>query len=615
MISQETINEVLERSTLSEIVKETVALTQRGTSLQGLCPFHSEKTPSFHVRDERGFYHCFGCGASGNIVSFVMQVQGVSFPEAIDLLAARYSIEVRHTGRRQQVPQVDRSKFYAVTTEAQRYFIESLAKAPKDVLTYLENREISKQACKAFGVGFGPNSWHSLDKYLAHRKIEKDDSVGAGVLRRSSKGDVYDTFRGRLVFPVWISRNQIAGFGGRMIPSLFSEKDQSEIPKYLNSTESPIYQKRKILYGLPQAIDSIRETKTVYIVEGYLDVISLWQRGVRNVVAACGTALTIEHVRRLSTLARRVFVLFDADKAGKAAAGKSFDIFLNAGVDASAIFLPDGEDPDTVARKHGSESKDYLDAIERVPLIDCYVDLLLSKHVAPDSTRIGAAIKGKVAEEVVQTLKVVKNDIERSELTSRAAFLLSIDPDQFRSFFDGKVSEASKKLAEKKERQSVEPEKVIEGEIRRKQIMELPVLDRQLLHAVMANKESLPRRVLHCGDLCVVLDPDTRAFIEYLDEVMTQVDVGSSGGKESILQILKSFGESWQVHWRDAYRMAEDASTNFEQTFEDCKAKAGMFGIQREIDAIQKRMVGEKDSETLAVLARQRISLLKNRES
>ncbi|RIL02772.1 MAG: DNA primase, partial [Proteobacteria bacterium] len=351
IVAQESIEEIKEKANLVDIIGEAVSLKRRGSSYVGLCPFHAEKTPSFHVREEK-FYHCFGCGESGNVISFVMRFRGLSFPEAIEELAGRCGVQLKfEKSGRKNVPLADKQALFKVNALALAWFSAQLKSAPPQVKDYINSRSLTREALAAFAIGFAPKEWSALTTFLRARKVPDEMILRCGLARRSPKGDLFDVFRARIIFPIFSDSKRVAAFGGRIIPELLEKEALNQAPKYLNSPESPIYFKSKVLFGLPQALSAIQQEREVWIVEGYMDVIGMWQAGIRNAVATCGTALTSEHAKRLKLLVKKVILLFDGDDAGRGAAGKAYDAFLNSGIDVCAAFLPQGEDPDSFVGK------------------------------------------------------------------------------------------------------------------------------------------------------------------------------------------------------------------------------------------------------------------------
>ncbi len=620
MIAQRTIDEILERASLYEIVAEGVSLKRQGTSVVGLCPFHAEKSPSFHLRDDR-FYHCFGCGVSGNAISFVMRARGLGFPEAVEELAGRLGIKVDYEGvRKPQGDGADKNALYAANSMAARFFSscleagssknapESVRIAAGRVQAYLEERRISAEAQKAFNIGFAPPERSALHSFLKQKKITEPIMLQAGLIRRSQRGDLYDTFRARLIFPIATDSKHIAGFGGRLIPSLVEEGTLTKAPKYLNSSDTPVYHKQAVFFGLPQALAAIRESREVYLVEGYLDVVGLWQVGVRTALATCGTAVTTQHVRRLKHLTRKVTLLFDGDSAGRAAAGKSYPLFVNSGLDVCAAFLPSDQDPDTFALAHGAETSAKLSELPRVPLIECYIDLQVEKAGASSASELGGASKGRLCEELVPILREVGNPIEQSELIERASLKLSVDSTLLREMVTAKSSASTRSSSirassgsETQERSSSENrDDVVSAP---SPISELPRLDRELLFALMAHKEDLPRELLSDPDLSTQVNRSTLRFAEELCAIMAEQSIGPDQKKEALKDLLDLFGDSWREHWKQAYAMSTDKEVDFSNIFVECKrayAKASGNLQLKELDRLARAATTDEERMSLS---------------
>lgn len=618
MISQETIDEIVERASLVEVVGESVVLKRQGASYVGLCPFHGERTPSFHVRDNDRFFHCFGCGESGNVIKFVMAMRALSFPEAVEELAGRFGIRIKHEGRVPGSPEPKSQKplLFRINALAQEYFRRALERAEPEVLAYIRSRNVSQGAIDAFGLGYAPKLWGGLVEFLRSQKISEELILSAGLARRNSRGELNDLFRGRLMFPIWIDNRRIAGFGGRVIPPLFDAETLASFPKYLNSPETPIYQKTKIFYGLPQAVPAAREQGFVILVEGYLDVVGLAQVGVSHVVATCGTALTDQHVRRLAHVAQRLLVLFDGDDAGRSAAGKSFSTFINSGIDVEAGFLPDGEDPDTIAEKQGAQTSAYLAALPRKPLFDCYVDFLLARFDAKSAKDLGAAAKGKLAIELASTLAKVTNAIEQASYLERASFLLKIESAQLRSLVRERGGHASQvgrapaaapsHAASRAVSEQGEPQQTGQSRVA---LDSLPRLDRELLLAVMAKKETLAAQVLADRHLSLGVQPATRSFIEALSAIVGEAGQSDGAKKERIKTLLREFGESWVEHWRKAYLMVGDREVDLVQVFEQCRSAVIKAELNQAIKRIDRDISESEQDEAKARLVQERILL------
>jgi DNA primase len=352
-IPQRFIDELMSRVDIVEVIDERVPLKKQGKDYVACCPFHDEKTPSFSVSPHKQFYYCFGCGAHGTALGFLMEYAHMEFPEAVEELAARLGLEVPHEGGTEQGADDERSGLYAVLERANAYYRRQLREHPEAerAVAYLKRRGLSGEIAAAFQIGFAPPGWDNLLRALGADPGERRRLVRAGLLAEKDGGRAYDRLRERIVFPIHDRRGRVVGFGGRVL-------DDSS-PKYLNSPETPVFHKGQELYGLYQARRSNARLEHLLVVEGYMDVASLAQFGIRYAVASLGTAATTEHVERLFRTASRVVFCFDGDRAGRAAAWRALENTLPAlrdGRAAAFMFLPEGEDPDSLVRREGAEA-------------------------------------------------------------------------------------------------------------------------------------------------------------------------------------------------------------------------------------------------------------------
>lgn len=623
MISQKTIEEVKERANLVEVIGDSVSLKRQGAHYSGLCPFHAEKTPSFHIRDHGRFYHCFGCGASGNVISYVMASRGLSFPEAVEELAARFGVQVVREGRGRRDGEErgpGRERFFEVNRLAQLYFEGQLRTGGQEIRGYLAERGLHPETIAEFGIGFAPRARTGLIDFLKQQRASLEIALAAGLVRRSATGELYDGFRARLVFPIMMDRKHIAGFGGRIVPPLVEPEYVKTLPKYLNSPENPAYQKNKIVYGLPQALHALRDTAEIYLVEGYMDVVGLWQAGLKNVVATCGTAVTENHVRRLGHLVNRVVVLMDGDAAGRAAAAKTFPLFLNSGLDVHAVFLPEEEDPDSIARAHGPATQSYIEALPRVPLLDCYLGALMRRFGAEDARALGAAAKGKIAAEVAEVLAQVKNAIERTELIGLTAHRLMVDEAQLSELAGsaGRTKRGSGPL-ELGSTGRGSPDAAVPSAATTKRIDELPRIDQALLGAVMGlalgRKIEPLSRILHDHAICTGVDPVTLRFLHGLVEITAGAADSTSDGerRERLKGLLHEFGESWTALWKKSYQMLEDPAVDFGQTFRECREAIEKSKLDQAIKDIDARILTCPDESEKIHLLQEKVTLTKQR--
>ncbi|WP_078681740.1 MULTISPECIES: DNA primase [Clostridium] len=359
MISEEIIQKVKDSNDIVDIISENVKLRRSGKNYIGLCPFHNEKTPSFSVSQEKQIFRCFGCGEGGNVITFIMKYKNLDFIEAVKYLAERANIEIKaenySTIRNKDINE----KLYKINIDAARYFFTQL-KRNKNAVSYFLNRGISNATIKKFGLGYAPDGWDNLLKFLKHKGYSELDMLNAGLIIKSEKGTFYDRFRNRVIFPVFDYKGNVIGFGGRVL-------DDSK-PKYLNSPETAIFKKGTNLFGLNFAIKNLKN-KMIIIVEGYMDCISLHQYGITNVVASLGTALTSNQAKLLKRYANKIIIAYDADLAGQKATLRGLDILKNEDFDIKVLTVPKGKDPDEFIRTNGSEA--FLNLIDNaIPLID-----------------------------------------------------------------------------------------------------------------------------------------------------------------------------------------------------------------------------------------------------
>ncbi|HNY51413.1 MAG TPA: DNA primase [Smithella sp.] len=370
-VDQSKIEEIKNRVDIVDLVSEYVTLKKAGRNFTGLCPFHQEKTPSFSVNREKQIFYCFGCGEGGNAITFLMKIADKTFPEAIKDLAAKTGIVLPPVSSGKEGRQKDLLKegIVGLNARAAQHFSRNLFSAAGAVARkYLQERGIADDIVKQFRLGYAPDTWRSLTDDLEKSGLSLKLAEQAGLIIPGKEGGFYDRFRGRLIFPIENVSGDIIAFGGRIL-------GKGE-PKYLNSPESPVYIKGRNLYGLNKAKEEIRKKGFVLIVEGYFDLISLWNAGIGNVVATLGTALTREHLELLRRYTIDVVALFDPDEAGKKALDRSLELFLSAGMKARALILPGQYDPDDYVRKFGKEKMEELITLAQ-PLSDYYIENVL----------------------------------------------------------------------------------------------------------------------------------------------------------------------------------------------------------------------------------------------
>jgi len=415
------IEEVRSRADIVEIVGAHVRLRRAGRNFVGLCPFHNEKTPSFSVNAERGFFHCFGCGVGGSAFNFIMRVEGLTFPEAVRSLAKKYGVTLPEhdvsgpaAGEREQM--------LKASEVAAEFFAHVLWNTTDGAMArdYLKSRGISVETARAFMIGFAPSRPASLAKALEKRGL-REAGVKVGLVKKDGDG-AYDMFRARVMFPIRDAQGRAIAFGGRVL--------DARLPKYINSPESPLYSKTRTLYGLFEARQAISSNASsgkdrAILVEGYFDVIALWQAGFKEAVAGCGTALTVEQLRVLSRYTKNVIACFDGDAAGRKASMRALEIFLQAGLLGRGIFIPSGFDPDTFIRERDAAA--FAELTEKSELL---VDYFLSEQAG--EARGSIAERARAAQRVVEMLKLVGDPFQFDLLARKAADLLSIGEEVLR---------------------------------------------------------------------------------------------------------------------------------------------------------------------------------------
>lgn len=425
LIPQEIIEQVRDRTDILDVVSGYVTLTKAGQNFKGLCPFHSEKTPSFMVSPSRQIFHCFGCGTGGNVFTFVMKMEGTGFPETVRELARKAGIAVPEASRTRPSSQDAglRERLESLNEAAQAWFVQNLrsAEAGREARLYLKERGMFEDTVEAFGFGYAPESWDGLLKHLLKAGFTVPDLLAAGlIVQREGGGNnpkdasaYYDRFRSRVMLPIRDLRKKVIGFGGRILGE--------GMPKYLNSPETPLFNKGRALYLLEKAREAAGKTDTLIVVEGYFDAIALHQAGVTNVVATLGTALTPDHIRTLRRYVTKVVLLFDPDEAGVRAALRTLDLFVDSGLGVKVVSLPSGDDPDTFIRRQGPEVFAQLQA--RAPsLLDFAVEHSLTRaHSAMIEDRI------RSVDEILRILQKTSNRLEKEEYTKRVAERLGVN--------------------------------------------------------------------------------------------------------------------------------------------------------------------------------------------
>lgn len=406
MISKSTIDKIFATARIEEVIGEFVALKKSGSSYKGLSPFTSEKTPSFFVSPSKQIFKCFSSGVGGNVVKFLMEHDHLTYPEALRHLAEKYNIEIEEeeVTPEEEEARSERESLYIVNKFAEGFFVESLStEEGKSVgLSYFKERGFNEETLATFKLGYSPDSWDAFKKAAEKNGYKEEYLIKTGLLKKSNNGKLYDGYKGRVIFPIHNLSGRPIGFGGRTL------KTDKKIPKYINSPESDVYDKSNVLYGLYQSKNDIVKQDACLLVEGYTDVISLHQNGVKNVVASSGTSLTTGQIRLISRYTKNIVILYDSDAAGIKASFRGIDLILEEGLNVKVVLFPDGEDPDSYAQKLGTEElTEFIQ--ENAKDFIVFKSSILMKDIAGDPVK-----KAGIIHEIVNSIALIPDHITRS---------------------------------------------------------------------------------------------------------------------------------------------------------------------------------------------------------
>lgn len=557
------VDRVKSAADLVQIVGEHVRLRKSGSNFIGLCPFHSEKTPSFHVHAERQFFYCFGCHAKGDVIHFVEKMEGLTFADALRWLGERYGIPIDSRSRPNERKAGERRILLEIQTGAGRYFHRELAGGGARLARrYLEDRGLTPEIQKRFGIGYAPRRSDGLLQEL-RGGYSLDQLRLSGLIQRSERDSShYDRFRGRVMFPIWNEAGKIVGFGGRALGE--------EQPKYLNSPETPLYSKSGTLYALNLARESIRRQGRAVLVEGYMDCIALHQAGVGNAVAVCGTSLTEDQVRLLGRFTKKVVVNFDPDDAGDSATLRSLALLLQGGFGVRVLALPDGLDPDAYIRRRGAAA--YRQLLERAPSDFEYL-LARARDKHPLET-----IEGKVGaiEELLPYLARVSNRIEREEKTRRLAEYFQVEETAVRAELQKAAGGGRRKL-----------------ELGRSRKPSLSPVERQLIKVILD------------------LDREAGKIVDQLDRSQVHVGMESEVVFSAMVALYRKEGRVEAERLRESLPGDREQNWISEAVFEvgdqeqvdGCLEWLGRKKVQREVARLQQQIEQAERSRDFELVA------------
>lgn len=581
-IPDETVRRIQEHTDILDVVSHYLTLKKRGQNYVGLCPFHHEKTPSFVVSPAKQLFHCFGCGAGGDVFGFLMKTDSLAFPEAVRVLGERAGIPIAPPSERTQDPQEVSSKesILKIQREAADYYHDLLLNHPgaKNAREYLKQRGVQSETIKNFLLGYALPLWDGLLKYLqAHGwSLGEIEQAGLAILREDGKG-YYDRFRDRIIFPIRNLQGKTIAFGGRVYGTAGHD---GSLPKYMNSPETPVYTKGHHLYTLDKARGVVTQAGSLVIVEGYLDALAAHQAGISNVVATLGTALTSEHLHLVRRFTHKVILVFDPDLAGVRAALRTVDLFISSGVHAQVVMLPGGEDPDSFIKHHGAAAfKDLLS--KPVGLLD-----FVLQQIVPNASKKTLEEKLRIIDEVLPVLAKIPNHVERSHYLKWVADQLGVQ---------------ERDLGMELARSLKQSKKVPKQE---------PLVTSKLVPLFPAEEEMLIKLLLQ-GRIRTDTIQGRVQSEDFTDTRLSQLfnlilSTSHHGGEVQIRDLLKTIPiDSEMNHLVSAWSLQELACEEYEKTALDCVQKLykkRRVRVDREMEERIQKAEQEGDWETVRAL-------------
>ncbi len=578
---ERSVDDVRAASDIVEIIGQSVTLKKSGSNFKGLCPFHGEKTPSFMVHPEKQIFHCFGCAVGGDVFTFLMRHDNMSFPEALEHLAERAHITLPESTWKKNPNEADHAKLYEIGAVAREYYHAQLhdPKQGQAALDYLSRRGVSPEDIREFQLGWAADAWRGLYDHLSRRGFSEKNLLEAGLIKKGQQGKPYDVFRARVLFPILNVQGKVIGFGGRMIA-------EGDGPKYLNSSESPVFQKRRELFGLYYAKKHIdREKPRLLVVEGYMDFLALYKAGFKNTVATLGTALTEAHVQVLKRFSEEAIVIYDGDRAGLEASLKGLEVFLEGGMNVKLVRMPEGDDPDDFVRREGASGfQKLLDGA-----VD-FFDFKLQVSMARYNVREPLGVM-HVAADFAATLAKIKNPVLTSHYLGRLSSALRVDESSLRAELGRIRAKESRPVLRD---QAPKPQKVPPQWVCPRVFSP----DEMTLIALMVEDSGLRAKAFR---LLKESDFTDQALGEIFRELLLKVDSGETIQWAAFLADLKEdglrqgLGRLAASDWPDEER---------KQAFDDCLVRMNTRAYTRELDDLRFRIKEAEERGDPALLDR-----------
>jgi DNA primase len=551
-IPEDIVQRIKDESDIAAVISEYVGLKKSGKDLKGLCPFHQEKTPSFYVVPSKQFYHCFGCGKGGNVVNFIMDYERLEYPEALRLLAEKAGIEIPASFSAGS----DNDQIYAAMAFAEKFYHKNLLQSSegRPALDYLANRGIEQDTIRGFGIGLAPGSWDGLLKAAGRENISPAILEKAGLVIR--KEGLYDRFRNRIIIPIRNISGKTVAFGGRIMPG-------AEGAKYINSPETVIYNKSRILFGFDITKNSARDRGEAVVVEGYFDLISIFRRGIPNVVAVSGTGFTIEQASLLSRFCERVILMYDSDSAGVRASFRACGVLYNAGLEPRLIRLPKGFDPDSFIREFGTAELNAL-----IEGADDIFDFII-KGIKGKISDQSVANQKKLINKVVELVDPVEDQQTRAILYEKIYSRLGVDIKQFVSGSSKRLSVAGKSDSVKIERDKFE----------------------KIFLSILISHPEIYGDCLEQVNASLFSGTENAEIFEIIGRIQ------SSGREISISNLFDEIGSNGLRVRVSEIAIADLSAAGWENVLEECLKRFRKIALKRRLDEL-KSMIIEADKES-----------------
>lgn len=578
------VDQVQSAHDIVEIISQYLTLKRSGRNLKACCPFHGEKTPSFMVQPEKQIFHCFGCGVGGDVFTFLMRHENMSFPEAMRYLAEKAGIRLPEPDARQQEGPSESEQLYEIYRLAAEYYRGLFndpvkGKAGRD---YFLKRGFDLKLAEEFQMGWSLDGWRGLLEFLSKKGFAENLLLKSALVVRSPKGNLYDTFRNRLLFPIANLQGKVVAFGGRIL------KDVEGSPKYLNSPENPVFQKRRELFGLHLAKKFIdRERPQIFVVEGYFGFLRLYQNGFKSTVATLGTSLTEDHVHVLKRFAEEAIVIYDGDKAGEAASLRGLEVFLEGGMNVKLARLPAGYDPDDFILKHGPEAFQKLISEAR-DFFDYKLEILLTRYNQLDSLGLM-----KITSDFLETFSKIQNPVLTDRYLRRLAGSLGVDEASLRS----ELTKLKKKQEKPGAKSASAPSVPSAAPKKNPTVVVSPFAPDELLLLALAIEEaSLRRKLLETCEEADFQSPQSRELFHRLTSLEAE--------KRTIdwPKILTRTDDAAFKEKLTAYLLLEWDRTQKMRAFEDCMGHMKAKKLERRLEELRRSIAkAEREGNTALI--------------